>query len=71
MSEDFERNLRPVDAFGIEDPFESLLDEESDEEFGHFIPKERAKGAVLKEWSAQDFSNIYVRFGDEDKHRER
>ena len=62
MSEDFERNLRPVDAFGIEDPFESLLDEESDEEFGHFIPKERVKGAVLKEWSAQDFSNIYVRF---------
>ena len=62
MAEDFERNLRPVDAFGIEDPFESLLDEESDDEFGHFIPKDRPKGAVLKEWSAQDFSSIYVRF---------
>lgn len=46
----------PTDA-----ELEALLDEESDEEFG--LPKiDDANRAVLKEWSAQDFANIYTRF---------
>jgi RNA polymerase sigma-70 factor (ECF subfamily) len=49
-----------------EDPLESLLDEETDEEFGvprfqeHFA--DSFTPAVLKEWSAKDFASIYVRF---------
>jgi RNA polymerase sigma factor (sigma-70 family) len=49
-----------------EDPLESLLDEETDEEFGlpgfqeHFA--DSLTPAVLKDWSAKDFASIYVRF---------
>jgi RNA polymerase sigma-70 factor (ECF subfamily) len=44
-----------------EDTLEALLDAESDEDFG--LPQAAAeKRAVLKEWSAQDFANIYTRF---------
>ena len=49
-----------------EDPLESLLDEETDEEFGlprfqeHFA--DSLTPAVLKDWSARDFASIYVRF---------
>jgi RNA polymerase sigma-70 factor (ECF subfamily) len=49
-----------------EDSLESLLDEESDEEFG--LPKfqehfaDSLTPAVLKDWSAKDFASIYVRF---------
>ena len=45
---------------------ESLLDEESDEEFGlprfqeHFA--DSVTPVVLKDWSAKDFASIYVRF---------
>jgi RNA polymerase sigma-70 factor (ECF subfamily) len=46
-----------------EDPLEALLDEQSDEEFGDLKLKERAgKPVKLAEWSAQDFSSIYLRF---------
>ena len=46
-----------------EDPIEVLLDEQSDEEFGDLQLKERAGSPVkLAEWSAQDFSSIYLRF---------
>ena len=46
-----------------EDPLEALLDEQSDEEFGDLELKERTgKPVKLAEWSAQDFSSIYVRF---------
>jgi RNA polymerase sigma-70 factor (ECF subfamily) len=46
-----------------EDPLESLLDEQSDEEFGDLALKERTgKPVKLAEWSAQDFSSIYLRF---------
>jgi RNA polymerase sigma-70 factor (ECF subfamily) len=46
-----------------EDPLEALLDEQSDEEFGDLQLKERAgKPVKLAEWSAQDFSSIYLRF---------
>ena len=46
-----------------EDPLEALLDEQSDEEFGDLELKERAgKPVKLAEWSAQDFSSIYLRF---------
>lgn len=52
--------------FGFEDPLESLLDEESDEEFGLPEFKEHLADeltpAVLKDWTAQDFASIYVRF---------
>jgi RNA polymerase sigma factor (sigma-70 family) len=50
----------------IEDPLESLLDEESDEEFG--LPEfkehlaDHLKPAKLKDWTAADFASIYVRF---------
>jgi RNA polymerase sigma-70 factor (ECF subfamily) len=46
-----------------EDPLEALLDEQSDEEFGDLQLKERSgKPVKLAEWSAQDFSSIYLRF---------
>jgi RNA polymerase sigma-70 factor (ECF subfamily) len=46
-----------------EDPLEALLDEQSDEEFGDLELKERSgKTVKLAEWSAQDFSSIYLRF---------
>jgi RNA polymerase sigma-70 factor (ECF subfamily) len=46
-----------------EDPLEALLDEQSDEEFGDLALKERSgKPVKLAEWSAQDFSYIYLRF---------
>ncbi|MFM1995410.1 MAG: hypothetical protein RLZZ610_927 [Actinomycetota bacterium] len=46
-----------------EDPLEALLDEQSDEEFGDLELKERAgKPVKLAEWTAQDFSSIYLRF---------
>jgi RNA polymerase sigma-70 factor (ECF subfamily) len=51
----FESNL-PTDA-----ELEALLDEESDEEFGSAQADESVR-AVLKDWSAQDFANIYTRF---------
>jgi RNA polymerase sigma-70 factor (ECF subfamily) len=56
-----------ADQQGI-DPtdLERLLDEESDEEFGLPEFKEHLADtltpAVLKDWSAQDFASIYVRF---------
>ena len=49
-----------------EDPLESLLDNESDEEFG--LPEfkehlaDHLKPAKLKDWTAADFASIYVRF---------
>jgi RNA polymerase sigma-70 factor (ECF subfamily) len=49
-----------------EDPLESLLDDETDEEFGaprfqeHFA--DSLTPAVLKDWSARDFASIYIRF---------
>jgi len=46
-----------------EDPLEALLDEQSDEYFGDLELKERdGKPVKLAEWSAQDFSSIYLRF---------
>jgi RNA polymerase sigma-70 factor (ECF subfamily) len=43
---------------------EALLDEESDAEFGETEAQVASAEprAVLKEWSAQDFANIYTRF---------
>ena len=53
----------------FEDEFEALLDAEGDAEFGALELKETtsgseagAKGEVLKNWTSQDFSNIYTRF---------
>jgi RNA polymerase sigma-70 factor (ECF subfamily) len=53
----------------FEDEFEALLDAEGDAEFGTLNLKESAagsvscaKGEVLKNWTSQDFSNIYTRF---------
>ena len=46
-----------------EDPLEALLDEQSDEDFGDLELKDRSgKPVKLAEWSAQDFSSIYLRF---------
>jgi RNA polymerase sigma factor (sigma-70 family) len=46
------------------DELEKLLDEESDEEFGQTETDiaSSTKRAVLKEWSAADFANIYTRY---------
>jgi RNA polymerase sigma factor (sigma-70 family) len=52
--------------FEAQDPLEQLLDEESDDEFG--LPEFREHladsltPAVLKDWTAADFTSIYVRF---------
>jgi RNA polymerase sigma-70 factor (ECF subfamily) len=46
-----------------EDPLEALLDEQSDDDFGDLELKERdGKPVKLAEWSARDFSSIYLRF---------
>lgn len=67
-------NPNTPDAY--EDPLEALLDEESDEEFG--LPEFRShfandlKPAKLKDWTAQDFASIYVRFKPHlDRHARR
>jgi RNA polymerase sigma factor (sigma-70 family) len=49
------------------DPLESMLDEESDEDFGYVVTRDRATGpdghpVKLAEWAAQDFASIYTRF---------
>ncbi len=51
----------------IEDPLEALLDEQSDQEFGDLVlrdAKRKATGQKVKlaEWTAKDFSSIYIRF---------
>ena len=58
--------IRPEGEFN-EDPLENLLDEESDEDFGYVVTRDRAAGpdgrpVKLAEWSAQDFASIYTRF---------
>ena len=58
--------INPSDAFN-EDPLESMLDEESDEDFGYVVTRDRATGpdghpVKLAEWSAKDFASIYTRF---------
>lgn len=50
-----------------QDPLEALLDEQSDQEFGDLILKDRERKASgesvkLAEWTARDFSSIYLRF---------
>ena len=50
-----------------EDPLEALLDEQSDSEFGDLILRDAARkrtgeSVKLAEWTAQDFSSIYLRF---------
>ncbi len=56
----------PTDAL-VEDPLEALLDEQSDEEFGDIILRDKARSkrgesVKLAEWTARDFSSIYIRF---------
>ena len=47
----------------FEDEFEALLDEVGDAEFGQIQLKETAgQSQTLKNWSSQDFANIYTRF---------
>jgi RNA polymerase sigma-70 factor (ECF subfamily) len=51
----------------VEDPLEALLDEQSDEEFGDLVLRDAqrsraGKTVKLAEWTAQDFSSIYIRF---------
>ena len=59
-------NFNDSTDLGKEDPLESLLDQETDGEFGlprfqeHFA--DSLTPAVLKDWSAKDFASIYVRF---------
>jgi RNA polymerase sigma-70 factor (ECF subfamily) len=65
VSADLNQDLNEVVSQDLyaEDPLEALLDEQSDEEFGDLQLKERAgKPVKLAEWSAQDFSSIYLRF---------
>lgn len=59
-----------------EDPLEALLDEEPDVEFG--LPEFRShfaddlKPAKLRDWTAQDFASIYLRFKPHlDRHARR
>jgi RNA polymerase sigma factor (sigma-70 family) len=47
----------------FEDEFEALLDEVGDAEFGQIQLKETSvQSQTLKNWSSQDFANIYTRF---------
>ena len=48
----------------FEDEFEALLDAEGDAEFGavEFRDPTNAQREVLKNWTSQDFANIYTRF---------
>jgi len=52
--------------FNENDPLEQLLDQESDSEFGpaeiHEHLDENSQPLVLRNWTGQDFANIYVRF---------
>ena len=51
---------------GQEDPLEALLDSESDEDFGDAVIlehlDENSQPLVLRNWTAKDFADIYVRF---------
>ena len=51
---------------GHEDPLEKLLDSESDEDFGDALLvehlDENSQPLVLRNWTAKDFADIYVRF---------
>jgi len=55
-----------TNEFNENDPLEQLLDQESDAEFGpaeiHEHLDENSQPLVLRNWSGQDFANIYVRF---------
>ena len=53
-----------LEAFNlyIEDELDQLLDAESDESFGVTDYRAVEKKAKLSTWSAQDFSNIYLRY---------
>ncbi len=51
----------------LEDPLETLLDEQSDQEFGDIVLRDsrrKASGQTVRlaEWTAQEFSSIYIRF---------
>jgi len=49
-----------------QDPLERLLDSESDEDFGDAVILEHLdenyQPLILRDWTAKDFANIYVRF---------
>jgi RNA polymerase sigma-70 factor (ECF subfamily) len=49
------------EAIPDEDELDLLLDEVSDEEFGAVETKD-ARPVKLKEWKAEEFASIYVRF---------
>ena len=55
-----------TNEFDQNDPLEQLLDQESDAEFGpaeiHEHLDANSKPLVLRNWTGQDFANIYVRF---------
>jgi len=55
-----------TNEFDQNDPLEQLLDQESDADFGpaeiHEHLDENSQPLVLRNWKAQDFANIYVRF---------
>jgi RNA polymerase sigma-70 factor (ECF subfamily) len=56
----------PTNEFDQNDPLEQLLNQESDAEFGPAEIREHldenSQPLVLRNWKAQDFANIYVRF---------
>jgi len=55
-----------TNEFDQNDPLEQLLDQESDADFGPAEIREHldenSQPLVLRNWKAQDFANIYVRF---------
>ena len=65
-SADFIKSQLPSAAPSQEDPLERLLDSESDEEFGDAVIlehlDENSQPLILRDWTAKDFANIYVRF---------
>ena len=59
--EEVSLNTSVFNAIPEDDPLDDLLDEISDEEFGEVELKD-AKPVKLKEWKAEEFASIYVRF---------
>ncbi len=54
----------PTNRVPSVEELEAMLDEQGDEEFGEteLQVASAEKRAVLKEWSAADFANIYTRY---------
>ena len=61
MAKTPKRHLKAVDSNITDEQLEALMSEDTDEEFGEPDFKD-SKPVKLKDWKAEDFASIYVRF---------